>query len=100
MESSDKRAAEMAPMVAGSTPGGVPSASRALGVAPLGVDRLFLSRRTGLKMFPVDGGVLQNPLGDLEMRGVLDGDRMQDIAVERQDLRAGKRQQNRRVRRD
>ena len=63
-------------------------------------DRLFLIGRALLKVFPVDGGILRNSLGDLEMRRVLKGRGTQSIAVKRENLRAGKRQQNWRMSRD
>jgi hypothetical protein len=64
----------------------------ALGLDRLGVDRVFVSGPAFLQMFPVNDGILQNFLGDLEMRRVLQGDGMQSITVERENLRAGKRQ--------
>src|SRR5687767_10422510 len=74
--------------------------SSVLGLARRGICWFSFSSRGLLKVFPVGGGILQNPLGDLEVRRVLQGDGMQSITVQRENLRAGKRQENRRMRGD
>ena len=48
--------------------------------------------RALLQVFPIDGRILQNPLRYLEVRRVLEGNRMRRIVVERENLGAWKRQ--------
>jgi hypothetical protein len=71
-----------------------------LELARLGIDWLIVCGFCFPKVFPIDGGVLQDPFGDLEVRRVLKGHGMQRITPERKNLGAGKRQQNWRMRRD
>src|SRR5215813_829345 len=70
-----------------------------LGLAPL-PDGLVLMALALLKMSPVDRRILQDAFRDLKMRGVFERNSTESSVVEREDLGAGKSQQNWRMSRD